>query len=88
MSSQVATGAGNATKGPGSVPSSQPSPADIEERMKRNIEAKLNQFVADQILVDQVETGFNLFLKHRPDLKQGFTQTCQVYTYGLFGQTN
>lgn len=75
MASQVAAGAANTSKGPGSVPSSQPSPADIEERMKRNIEAKLNQFVMDQILVDQVETGFNLFLKHRPDLKQEIKQT-------------
>jgi mediator of RNA polymerase II transcription subunit 23 len=42
------------------------------------MESKINQFVSDQILVDQVETGFNLFLKHRPDLKQANFETAEA----------
>ena len=55
-----------------------PGAADAEERIKRSMETKIGQFVADQILVDQVETGFNLFLKHRPDLKEANFETAEA----------
>ena len=45
-------------------------PVDEEDRLKRIAESKISAFISDQLLADQVETGFNLFLKHRPDLKE------------------